>query len=360
MTIRNSTIINEYPINDISLFFKYNSPPNITLTHPQLEIKNYNRPTNIIIIIGESHSKIHSSLYGYSKDTNPRLSSIKENLYVFNNVCSPGRNTINAFKCFMSTYDSQYKDSTNWHSCTTILEILNIIGYKTIWLSNQSKKGLYDNEIGKYADICTENIFIGNKFAGMNRNNCYDESLINVAKEIKTSSINKEKRPYIFHLMGSHFNFKHRYPQHYNIFNTNDYESSLLEQRAILAEYDNSILYNDYVTSEIINLFKNDESLIFYFSDHGLDVFNSAQDYCGHPRNNKISEFYGKQIPFWIYTSEIYKKNNPQKIETISNSINRPFNTTHFIYSLMDLIEINFKNNNNVNRYSLFKTNKQS
>lgn len=45
--------------------------------------------TTIIVVIGESFSRSHSSLYGYQRQTNPRLMSIKDSLLIFRNVTSP-------------------------------------------------------------------------------------------------------------------------------------------------------------------------------------------------------------------------------------------------------------------------------
>ena len=58
--------------------------------HPVLKITKKRRPKDIVMIIGESFSKSHSSLYGYEKMTNPKLSSLRSDslLYVFDNVTS--------------------------------------------------------------------------------------------------------------------------------------------------------------------------------------------------------------------------------------------------------------------------------
>ncbi len=42
-------------------------------------------PQTIIVVIGESLTRNHMSLYGYPRNTNPLLSERKDNLYVYNN-----------------------------------------------------------------------------------------------------------------------------------------------------------------------------------------------------------------------------------------------------------------------------------
>lgn len=58
--------------------------------------------TNIIVVIGESYNRHHSSLYGYGLDTNPLLSK-REGLLAFSDVISPINGTIVSFNDFMST-----------------------------------------------------------------------------------------------------------------------------------------------------------------------------------------------------------------------------------------------------------------
>ena len=43
-------------------------------------------PSTHIVVIGESTSRLHMSLYGYERQTNPKLESMKKELKIFNNV----------------------------------------------------------------------------------------------------------------------------------------------------------------------------------------------------------------------------------------------------------------------------------
>ena len=54
------------------------------------------RPSNIVLIIGESHNRNHSSLYGDEKNTNPNLKEklMQGNLFLFSYVISAATTTI--------------------------------------------------------------------------------------------------------------------------------------------------------------------------------------------------------------------------------------------------------------------------
>ena len=74
--------------------------------------------------------------------------------------------------------------------------------------------------------------------------------------------------------MGQHVFYSQRYPKNRTLFTVNDYKDRKLDSKAkqIVAEYDNAMLYNDYVISQIVSRFIDKESVILYLPDHG-EVF---------------------------------------------------------------------------------------
>jgi len=47
-----------------------------------------------VLILGESTARSHMGLYGYERQTTPRLNSISNSLWTFNDVISPNTHTI--------------------------------------------------------------------------------------------------------------------------------------------------------------------------------------------------------------------------------------------------------------------------
>ncbi len=359
LTIRNPLIYNDVFIGKILKTLQIPTVPNLKdyLTHPKIVSETNKKPKNIVMIIGESFSKSHSSLYGYTKETNPYLQTlVKDNsLFIYSSIKSPATNTIPCFQAIISTYKPEYKDSIPWYKCTTLPEILHYSNYYTFWISNQSKVGLYDTVIGRYADLCNESLFVGDKYAGMRRNNL-DEEIIPLLKPLLLNT--NLNNFYFIHLMGSHATFKNRYPETFNKFKPQDYATRPEHQRENLATYDNSILYNDSVVHQIINLFKDQETVIFYFSDHAIDVYDSSDDYIAHAKeSNPKSVEAGTNIPFMVYTSPLYQKNFPEKIEQIKQCTEQTFRTDDMIYTIMDIIGITFKEES-LKGKSLFQLNK--
>lgn len=353
-TIHNSAIYNDGICAKLQSIHNYQVPEDLRsyYKHPILDYQRDSLPQNIVLIIGESLTKHHCSLYGYDKPTNPLLSLLRDSssLIVFNNVTSPGTSTVQSFKYFMGTH--RVGDNQDWFNGIVIPEIVEIVGYKSHWISNQAGSGMNDNVIRRYAELCSDYYFNGDVFSGMNKMD-YDEGIIPVVKNniLKDTGI-------IFtfiNLMGNHFRFNRRYPTTFDHFEAKDYSDRLSSQRQILADYDNSVLYNDSVVYELMKAYENEEAIVLYFPDHGLDLFYTSDDYAAHAKPTPESQKISKEIPFIIYTTYRFRKRYPIMVERMQESIDKQFCTDDLIYTVMDIMNIRFHDNSDVARYTLFK-----
>lgn len=322
-------------VNKIITLLSYKTPPDLRAfyTNPDVVTQDIDTPDNLVLIIGESFSRSHSSLYGYDKETNPCLREMVDDslLMVYDNVTSPSTSTIKTFQSLMSTYKPEYGNSVDWYKCTTLMEVLSLAGYRTVWVSNQSPTGVYDNIVTKYAELCDTSIWVGSKFKGIRKTD-FDEQILNVLVENESEIIGSGKSVIIIHMMGSHYIFKERYPVTFAKFKPEDYPNTTSSQSNILSEYDNSIRYNDYVVSEIFKFFSSRKAVGFYFPDHGLDLFNSSEDYFGHAlSSNPQSIDAAIQIPFVMYLSPELNEVNSKVKDTVESLMGTDFRTDRTI-----------------------------
>ena len=327
---------------------------NLEKTNPTLVSLADNRAKNIVLIIGESLAKSHCSIYAYDKQTNPLLQKLRDdgNLFVFQNVEAPALNTVPSFKCLMSTYEYRFGDSISWYKCTTLPELLNKAHYKSFWISNQAQRGANDNVVAKYAELFDLVHFTGNRFHGKGKADL-DETVLEKLPDFmnKRDSLSL----FVFHLLGSHPKFECRYPESYAKFKVGDYQDKLEGQRENLAAYDNSVLYNDYVVSEIMQRFKDEEAIVFYFPDHGLDIYETRDDYAGHSNwNDPKSVKAGKDIPFMIYCSSSFMENNKSIMDNIKNSLNRKIFTENILYTVLNLANYKMEGQDMDEQHCLF------
>lgn len=346
-SLKNEFEVWNFKLEDVADLRKYP-------TYPDLHYSKDVLPENIIIILGESHAPGHSSIYGYEKPTNPRLEERRDsgNLIVFNNVLSPATNTSNSFKYILNTKLLNADDKTPWYKTTHLIEVLKKAGYETYWFSNQARSGLFNNLASAPADLCDEAIFIREFW----NDKKYDGEL--AALPVEESGKNKA---IFFHLMGQHVLFNERYPEGFGKFTPSDYLSLQdMRQKEIMAAYDNATLYNDLVIDSIIGKYEDKDAVIFYFSDHGLDIYETDQEYCGHALSTPESEKIGREIPFIVYMSPKFCEKRPEISNRIRNNTCRSYVTDKFIYSVMDVAGVSFRNSDNVDKFSLFQEERES
>lgn len=305
------------------------------------------KPT-LVMIIGESLSREHMSVYGYSRDTTPLLKKMEQDsaIYVFSKAMSPGTHTVEAFKGILTLSDPIDGRRFDYYNSPNIISILKKAGYTTTWISNQSKFGIWDNIPAGYGKTCDnviwadENISTGSVSL---RPVPFDGILIDIY--MKNREILSSEQPdfVVFHLMGSHEGFSARYPKEYEEFSENDYSEFPETTRSLRSEYDNSVAYNDSVVSGIFNLFADDNAVVIYFSDHGLDIYQSSDDYCGHGiAGNAVSKEVSSRIPLIIYLSEKYRDSHPGVAEALKKNAETEFNTKDLIYTILDAAGIDF------------------
>lgn len=339
----------------IKTFLEYERTPNLRNYSKEYKIKKIDDlPENFVFIIGESLNKDHMSLYGYKKKTTPYLDSLrnKSDIIVFNNVKSSAIGTVPAFRYMMSSLrvGDRVED---WLKKDFLLDIIKSAGYNTMWISNQSSSGVHDNIVARFAELSDSVYWCGTKYMGPSKVDL-DEVVFEPLK-LRSNEFGNKPRFTIVHLAGNHESFRSRYSLNYEKFNEDDYFDYPENQRLVLSQYDNSIIYNDYIVSSIIRMFANKESIVIYMPDHSLDIYNSSSDYAGHARAiDEKSVEAGQNIPFIIYLSPLYKQKFSYKLSSIVTSVDRKYYTENIMYSVLDLMNISLDNDDIIN-YSLFR-----
>lgn len=325
-------------------------------------------PWNIVIIIGESFAKSHSSVYGYKHDTNPELSHLinEDHLYAFTQCTAPAAFTHLAFKNIFTLWDAYEskafgkKDGIEkglkkiflpwiankkaWYKYPTLFDVFSQ-KYTIRWVSNQEPRGMFDNVQAAIASLSDTVWFAGQHPEAGSR---YDEVVVPVLESfLKTDSLPSIT---IVNLMGQHENFYQRYPSTWNYFKADDYKDRPMHQRELLAQYDNATRYNDHVVASIFELYKDKCALVFYFPDHGMDLYDTDPNYCGHAiMRDQTSWDVSCIIPFFIYTTDNYRHFFPQQVEQIKNSLNNSFNTKDLIFALLQITGWKITNYNGKN-----------
>lgn len=291
-------------------------------------IQDITNSPQIVVVIGESYSLFHSSLYEYEIETNPLLNQHKKdgNLFIYNNAVTIDDHTHNVMRSIYSlaSQTNQFSQVPLFPAC------FKSAGYRTI---------LYDNQyfIGNGTTFLTDKELSHTLFHYRNTHGfSYDGDMIEDIYISDSTSL------YVIHLTGQHYTYANQYPKEFQYFKAEDYNSDIhnIEQRNIIAHYDNATRYNDFVINKIIKKFKDLNCCLVYFSDHGEEVYD-CRDYMGHGNAvHSPNMDYQIRIPFMIYTSPSFQENYPQTVERIKQSQNYPISSDDVPHLLLDIANI--------------------
>jgi heptose-I-phosphate ethanolaminephosphotransferase len=308
-------------------------------TKPLEDFKEASKPlpTTAVIVIGESSTRLHFGLYGYHRDTNPKLSSIKNELKIFKRVYASRPNTIESLEQVLSFADQLHPDL--YKIKPTLIAMMKQAGYKTIWISNQQTLTARNTILTTFAKQTDQQIWLNN--ARSQNSYSFDEKVLEPFSHALQDKA--EKKLIIVHLIGTHMSYKYRYPNAYDYFKkASDLPKGLSEDKVEkINAYDNAVRYNDTIVYELIERLKsvNQHSLLTYFSDHGEDVFDSeGRDFQGRNEASPTHPMYA--IPFVVWTSNNWFR---KKILDDVNVLNRQYDNADFIYTFSDLMGMTYR-----------------
>lgn len=260
---------------------------------PDATITN-NEKSVVVLVIGESARSENFSLYGYKKNTNPLLSKI-DNVFSFN-ATSCATYTTAGVKCIL-----EHENSNDLYEI--LPNYLNRNDVDVIWRT--TNWGEPPVHIEKYKK--RENLYENCEGIGCD----YDEVLLNGLREEILNS-NKNKIFIVLHTSTSHGpTYSKKYPPQFEVFKPvcNSVEVANCSQTELINAYDNTIVYTDFILSNVIETLKtltDYKSSMIYVSDHGESLGEKNLYMHGVPMSLAPKQQY--EIPFIVWVSEDSKQ----------------------------------------------------
>lgn len=286
-----------------------------------------------VVVIGESLSRNHMSLYGYPRKTTPFLDDLGQELIRFEDVVAPYAQTKPSLS--VSLTEATLDNPKTFETSVSLVDIAKKAGFKVWWISNQQPRRLPATHLSRVADKAD---FISHQFRGV-MSERYDEFILPSYQEALQDQATHKL--IIVHLMGSHLEYKSRYPQDKAYFkdraNIKAYKNTeeLTEHQIhYINAYDDSVLYTDWLLMKMIKELKQQPhpASLTFFSDHGEEVYDSI-DFKGHRPNSVTRNMI--EIPFLVWNSDAFKAAFSQKVTSIEDKVNVPFLLDRFYnYSL--------------------------
>lgn len=276
---------------------------------------------DIVVIIGESYIKAHSSAYGYRLNTNPALTREIErgNITMFHDMITTANFTTQSIRNLLNL--NSLCDDQPWYESLYLPLVMKRAGFSVGLFSNQYSAN--DISVGLpalyYPPEITDRIYDSTADTCFRYDGIFTE---HISRRITASAARSFT---VWHLMGQHFPAADRFPASHRRFKASDITSADYcltdERRAQVAT-----LYNDSVICAIIDLYRHRTACLIYFSDHGEELWDMAPFGARNAQYPDDPEWLHRQfdIPFFIWLSDKFIAARPETTARIKAAGNRP------------------------------------
>lgn len=304
-----------------------------------LQDTNGTTPRTLVLVIGESTSRYHMSLYGYPRPTSPNLETLRRedpNLEIFTDVVASRPYTIEMLQQALTFTDQDHPD--RFLTEPSMMNLMKQAGYKTFWITNQQTMTERNTMLTTFSKQMDVQHYLNNQ-----RNQ--DASQFDEVVFAPFEEALKDPAPLKFivvHLLGTHMNYKYRYPEKFARFHGSEGLPKWLTERqvSLINHYDNAVLYNDHIVSTLIRDYAKSQAngFLLYLSDHGEEVFDlPPHDILGRNEYAPTRGMYA--VPFMLWESPAWRQSHPRDL---GQYLTRPYSSAHLIHTWSDLAGLSY------------------
>lgn len=314
-----------------------------TDAHRNIDVSNQSKPKLMVLVVGETARAESFSLNGYSKNTNPELSKL--DILNFSQVSSCGTATAVSVPCMFSGMPRKQYDEQLANHREGLLDIAKRAGYKVAWLDNNSGCKGTCNRV-EQVQFSPE---LKKKWCSDLGGECHDEILVDGLKQYIDAIPENDHTPrlIVLHQMGSHGPaYYERSTAKYQPFkptcNTNAIQGCSPQE--LINTYDNSIVYTDYVLSQIIGTLNANQKYqtgFWYLSDHGESTGEHGMYLHGAPY--AIAPEQQTHVPMIMWFSPAWKAENTQQMACLGAQKSKELSQDNLFPSLLSMLDINTK-----------------
>jgi len=296
----------------------------------RVKARNEDPEALYILVIGESHSRRRSSLYGCVRDTTPGLKRLfaARRLHRFDDAVSPHVMTHLALP-LMLTLAEAAEPKTAFRHKANIPDIFRNAGFKVWYAYNQfpdSENELPFLAVAKRADL----------FLSLHKER-FDGVFPGVLEKILRDPASRKL--VIFHLRGAHWAYRENFPPEARFFTGTPPGLSPAQARhpEIIDDYDNALRYTDSVLTRLIEQAEaaGKNAFLLYLPDHGEALYEE-EGFVGH--TDLFPTAASCEIPMVLWLSEKYGR--PAIRKELPRAVKRPFSSEDLPHLLMELAGI--------------------
>lgn len=290
-----------------------------------------------VLVIGESTSRRRLSLYGYGRETSPRLQQIRNELLVYDNVVSSIPYTIESLSSTITFTDPERLNEAFRNM--NLITLMKKAGFKTFWITNQQTLSQRNTMLTAFARLSDEREFLNHN--RRQNSSSYDEVVLQPFASALADPA--PRKLIVVHLLGAHFAYQYRYPEGFAVFDGQPVPSGLAKtaaERELYNQYDNAVRYNDHVVRELIETYRQRDpyGFLLYFADHGEEVFD-VSEFNGRNMGDPTVNMY--EVPFVLWPSPRWAAG--RDIKTLATTTGRPGSLAAFLHGWCSLTAVEYR-----------------
>ena len=289
----------------------------ISMTSQAEASRTPDSPHTIVLIIGESHSRLHTSLYGYDMPTTPTLDSLYRDgeLIRWDSVYTNYISTILVVREMLSTAD--FDSGQRYCDAPMLPGVMKTAGYEVAFFDNYSTHHDNTDQFASDNTYITSNDSIRALCFDHTNDRIHPYDITLIKESLNADAANGgTARFIIFHLNGQHVQASARYdhatqtafyPEMY------DHRHNLSQrQKEEIAHYDNATRAVDNCIADIIGHFADDDAIVIYCTDHGEEI-HDYRDHYGRTFNVRNPQLDNclRHIPMAIWASPTFRRLHP-------------------------------------------------
>lgn len=269
-----------------------------------------------VVVIGESATRNNFGIYGYERDTTPRLAAVGDDLCVFTDLVGSWHSTMLALRYLFTGATAEDKA----HARLLMTQAVKLAGYRQTFITNVSRIGSINNFIGRLFDVTDEQYYLKDF---PDTASAFDDALLPPCQRALSSGRGAGQVVYL-HQNGSHYPFVGVYPKEWTVF----------DGGTVIDHYDNTVAFTDYNLGEVIKMLEalHRPAMMFYVSDHGET-----------PRS-KSWRTYGDldlwELPMVVWFSKEYQEVFPETVQHVRAATSLPLQSDQVLPALLEMMQI--------------------
>ena len=294
-----------------------------------------------ILVVGESARFSSFQINGAPRETTPLLAK-KTGLINFRNVAAPATVTLMSVPVLLTPATSV--NLLDAPSLPSIITACRRAGFYTAWYSTQMKHGAFDTACSIFSRDAHESRFLSGSFApGVGTYaSALDGELIQPVRDLIAKG--EPKLFIVLHTMGSHQHYADRFPPELDRFSSHgarvhgDFfpaKFSAQEARNLSNAYDNTILYTDWVLSELIDTLARTKALasLYYISDHGQNTGDAKVMPFGHGTMTRDVV----HVPCFVWLSPEFRQKRSSQTAALEAHADAPLSASSTFHTLLQI-----------------------